>query len=354
MYFDISPKAKREDLFGMDYHLDMLKRYMMDESVRLIVIKGLRRTGKTSLLNVALNEIPLPTVKIDVRESPFYDRKEFLVFLIKKIKEKTSDFFDRIIENIAGVKFGYENFSFELFFSQEGNINSFFENLNDLLAKKRQQLILAFDEAQLLKDIKFDYFLASIFDNYKHIKIVLTGSEVGMLDKLLGKADYNAPLFGRAYIEIELKKIKEDDVKRFLELGFKQIGKKIDFEEVKEVIENLDGIIGWVTYYGWFRYKGFSHRRALERVKEEGCVLIKKELENFLKGRKAKSKYLKLLKYLKKGYNSWSSLKQALEKDGLKVSDSQLNLYLNELANFGFIEKIAEKYFVTDPLLNFV
>jgi AAA+ ATPase superfamily predicted ATPase len=352
MYFDVSPKTKRSDLFGMDYQLDLLTRYLVDKSVRLIVIKGLRRTGKTSLLNVALNEINMKNVKIDVRESPFYDKKEFLIFLIKKIRERMGSFLDKIIENIAGVKLGYGKFSFELFFSKEENINSFFENLNSWLTKKRQNLILAFDEAQLLKGIKFDYFLASIFDNYKSIKIVLTGSEVGVLDKLLGKADYNAPLFGRAYLEIELKKLKEEDVTKFLELGFKQINKKIEFEEVREVVENLDGIIGWVTYYGWFRYKGLSHRKALEKVKEEGSVLTKKELENFLGERKAKARYLKLLKYLKKGYNSWSSLKQAFKKDGLRISDSQLNLYLKELIDFGFIEKINDKYFVTDPLLS--
>jgi uncharacterized protein len=351
MYFDISPKTKRDDLFGFDYQLELLKKYLLDESVRLIVIKGLRRTGKTSLLNVALNEVNIKSIKIDVRESPFYDKREFLVFLIKKIGEKIEGLLDRIIKNIKGIKLGYEKFSFEVFFGKEENVNSFFENLNSFLAKKRQNLILAFDEAQLLRNIKFDYFLASIFDNYKNIKIVLTGSEVGVLDKLLGKSDYNSPLFGRAYLEIELKKLKEDDVRKFLELGFKQIKKKIEFEEIREVVENLDGIIGWITYYGWFRYNEFSHRKALEMVKDEGKQIIKRELENFLEGRKAKAKYLKLIKYLKLGYNNWSSLKKAFKKDGLRISDSQLNMYIKEFIDFGFVEKIDNKYFLTDPLL---
>jgi hypothetical protein len=351
MYFDISPKTKREDLFGCDYQLDLIKKYLLDESTRLIVIKGLRRMGKTSLLNVALNELNVKSIKIDVREAPFYDKREFLVFLIKRISEKLEGLLDRIIKNIKGIKLGYEKFSFEVFFSKEENVNYFFENVNSFLNKKRENLILAFDEAQLLKNIKFDYFLASIFDNYKNIKIVLTGSEVGVLDKLLGKSDYKSPLFGRAYLEIELKKLKEDDVRRFLELGFRQINKKIEFEEIREVVENLDGIIGWITYYGWFRYNGFSHRKALERVKEEGKQLIKREVENFLEGRKAKAKYLKLIKFLKLGYNSWSSLKKAFNKDGLRISDSQLNMYIKELIDFGFVEKVDGKYFLTDPLL---
>lgn len=352
MYFDISPKTRREDLFGMDYQLELLKGYLSDDNTRMIIVKGLRRTGKTSLLNVSLNETKRKHVKIDIRETPFYDKKEFTLFIIRKIKEELGSVLDKIIKNIIGVRVGYEKFSFELFFSKEENVNLFFERLNKQLEKEKRSLILAFDEAQLLKRIDFDYYLASIFDNYKSIKIVLTGSEIGVLDKLIGKDNYNSPLFGRAYIEIKLEKIREGDTTKFLEEGFKQINKKIEFEEIREVIENLDGIIGWVTYYGWFRYKGFSHRLSLERVREEGKIIIKKELENFLEGRKARIRYLKILKSLTKGSNSWNLLKQKFRKEGLNISDVQLNLYLKELINFGFVEKVGDKYFISDPLLN--
>lgn len=352
MYFDINPKTRKEDLFGMSYQLELLKKYLSDDSIRMIVIKGLRRTGKTSLLNVTLNEISIINVKIDVREAPAYDRKEFMIFLIKKIRDRTKNILNKIIENISGIGLGHEKFSFELFFSKEENIALFFESLNKQLERKKQSVIIAFDEAQLLKKAGFDLFLASVFDNYKNIKIVLTGSEVGMIDKLLGKSDYKAPLFGRAYMEIDTKRLGEEEVIKFLKEGFEQINKKIDFEEAKQVIEDLDGIIGWATYYGWFRYKGLSHKIALEKVKEEGRVVIKKELETFLDGRNAKAKYLKIMRYLIKGHDSWKVLKQAFRKEGLRISDSQLNLYLKELVDFGFVEKLEDKYFVADPLLN--
>ncbi len=352
MYFDIKPKTKSVDLFGESFQLNLLKKYLLDESVRMIIIKGLRRTGKTSLLNVALSEINIKSVKIDVRESPFYDKKEFLIFLINKIREHVKGIWSKIIKNIEGVKLGFENFSFGLFFRKDEKIASFFKNLDIQLGKNKESLILAFDEAQLLKDINFDYFLASIFDNYKNIRILLTGSEIGLFDKLLGKTDYNAPLYGRAYLEIETKKMDKEEVAKFLEIGAKQIGKKIKFEEIREVIENLDGIIGWITYYGWFRHQGYSHNNALEKVKIEGNLIIKKEFENFLEGRKARIKYMKVIRYLGKGHNNWASLMQTFRKDGLKISESQLNLYLKELIDFGFIEKIGGEYFVTDPLLD--
>lgn len=351
MYFDVSPKIKKEDLYGMDYQLELLKNYLTDKSVRMIVVRGLRRVGKTSLLNVGLKEAGTSYLKIDVRESPFYDRREFLIFLIKKIKEKRGDLWGKITKKISGLGMGYKSFSFELFFSKEGNVASFFENLNKELEKKGEELILAFDEAQLLKNIKFDYFLASIFDNYKNIKLIITGSEIGVMDKFLGKEDYEAPLFGRAYLEIKVNKIREEAVSKFLEEGFKQINKKIGFEEIKEVLENFDGVIGWVTYYGWFRAKNFSHTKALERVREEGKTIVKKEFDNFLANRRLKTNYLKTVKYLARGKDSWELIKQGFRKEGIKLSDSQLNLYLKELVDFGFVEKLNKRYFLADPLL---
>ena len=88
MYFDINPKTERKNLFGGEYSLNNLNEYLLDNSTRLIIIKGLRRVGKTSLLNVALNELKIGSVKIDVRESPYFDRKEFFIFLIEQMKQR--------------------------------------------------------------------------------------------------------------------------------------------------------------------------------------------------------------------------------------------------------------------------
>lgn len=347
MYFDVSPKTRAEDLFGMDYQLELFRNYLLDNGVRMIVIRGLRRVGKTSLLNVGLKEAGVKYVKIDVRDSPFRDRREFMIFLIKRIKEKIGGFWEKIITRISGAGFSYSSFSLELFFSQEENVASFFENLN-----RQMKLVLAFDEIQLLKSIGFDYFLASVFDNYKNIRLVLTGSEVGVMDKFLGKNDCQAPLFGRAYLEIYVGKVKEETVSKFLEEGFRQIHKKIEFKEIRQVLENFDGIIGWVTYYGWYRAKDFSAKGGIAKVKEEGKLIVRRELENFLANRKSQNNYLKLVRYLADGKNTWSILKQNFSKKGIHLADSQLDLYLKELIDFGFAEKLNEQYFLVDPLLS--
>lgn len=349
MYFNPEPKTERKDLFGAEYAVTSFLNSLNDKSTRMVIIKGLRRTGKTSLLNVGLKESGKATVKIDVRQGPYQDRKEFLSFIIAQIRKKLDEsLFQRIMKKISGVSVGYRDFSATVFLSKEENAGLFFESLNGQLPNP---LILAFDEIQLAKDIGFDYFLASIFDNYTNIKLVLTGSEMGLLDAFLGKKDYDAPLYGRACFEIELKRLKEEGTASFLHLGFAEIHKQISFEETRNVIEHLDGIIGWLTLYGWLRYQDVSHLKAIQKVKEEGKETVKRELDNFLTTRRATSNYIKLLHSLLQGQTTWSALKASFRKQKIHLSDGQLQLYLNELQDYGFIENSSEGYIIADPLL---
>ncbi|MBI2151190.1 ATP-binding protein [Candidatus Woesearchaeota archaeon] len=351
MYFDTTPKTKRIDLFGRNFLLDTLISYSKDQSVRMIVLKGLRRTGKTSLLNVALAETKLTYLKIDVREAPYYDRREFMAYLIEKIKDKIGEsLFHKIIKYISKIEVSYKDISTAFFLQIEQKFPTFFERLNEELEKKNEILMLAFDEVQLLHKIKFEYNFAAIYDDYKQIKLILTGSEMGLLDEFLGKRDAESPLYGRALIELEVPKFNEEETRSFLLKGFEQLKKNISHEEIKEVISNFDGIIGWATQYGWFRNQGKSHSQTISTVLEEGIKLTRKELDNFLANRN-KSKYLKILNWISKGYNQWALIKHQFVNEENALSDRQLQLYLRELLDYGFIVKISENYFVTDPLL---
>ncbi|MDI6738311.1 MAG: ATP-binding protein [Nanoarchaeota archaeon] len=351
MYFDTAPKTRKEDMFEMDYLIDSLANSMGEKDVRMAVIKGLRRTGKTSLLNVSLNQTKQKHIKIDVRESPYYDRKEFMLYLAEKIKGVVGErAFQKLLKHISGVKVSYKDVGATLYIEKEKNLLMLFEQLNEYLKTKDETLIIAFDEIQLLSKIKFEYALSAVYDNYRNIKMVITGSEMGLVDKFLGIKDSSSPLFGRAHIEMETKRLSGEQINNFLMLGSKQAKTVITAKEIKEAIEMLDGIIGWATYYGWLRSKSIAHNKALSKVISEGSELTKRELDKFLSNRK-KAVYLKILKWIAKGYNSWTTLKAQFVKNGRKVSDSQLNLYLTELIDYSFIEKINKTYIITDPLL---
>src|SRR3989338_1039032 len=349
MYFEITPKTRREDIFGREYLVENMLSHINDRDVRLIVIKGLRRTGKTSLLNVVLDETKQKKVKVDVRESPYYDRKEFMQYLSDKIKKEIGEpIFKRILSSISKVELSYNELAAAFYLNIEKDFLGFIETLDKQL--KNNFLVLAFDEVQLLKNIEFDNVLAAIFDNHKNIKLILTGSEIGLVDEFLGKKDADSPLFGRAFIELEIKRLNNEDTAKFLTLGFSQIKKVISLEEIKNVIEVFDGIIGWAAYYGWLRSKKISHTKAISNVIEDGSKLEKKELDNFLEKR-SKANYLSVLRWIAKGYNHWSLLESEFIKAGMKISDRQLGLYLQELIDYSFVEKIDKTYLITDPLL---
>ena len=112
---------------------------------------------------------------------------------------------------------------------------------------------------------------------------------------------------------------------------------------MKEVVDNLDGIIGWTSFYGWLRSQGTNHKKALERVIEDGKAVALRELQHFLGSRRAKQKYLKILRYFSQGQNTWNELRLSFSKDKVKLTESQLGLYLNELQSYGFIAKIDVK-----------
>ncbi|WP_054856973.1 ATP-binding protein [Vulcanisaeta sp. JCM 16159] len=65
MLFDTKPKTRRADLFDFEEEFGRFSRLINDSLTRLIVVRGLRRTGKTSLVLTTLNELGMPYVFID-------------------------------------------------------------------------------------------------------------------------------------------------------------------------------------------------------------------------------------------------------------------------------------------------
>ena len=96
--------------------------------------------------------------------------------------------------------------------------------------------------------------------------------------------DRGSPLYGRAGLEISLRKFSRTQSLDFLRSGFKEAGLVVDGGELAEAVEKLDGIVGWLTLYGYYRVLyGFSHREALERVESDAAELVAGELEKLVK-----------------------------------------------------------------------
>jgi AAA+ ATPase superfamily predicted ATPase len=206
----------------------------------------------------------------------------------------------------------------------------------------KHKITLVIDEVQLLKRIHLDNTLAYIYDNYPNIKMVLSGSEVGMLMHFLGKDNSKAPLYGRAVFELQTHRLEKEGSFLFLQQGAKQAKINLKEEEVRDAINNLDGIIGWLTKYGWHRIR-LSHKEALSKTIGEGKYIAKEEFLTFAV--RAEHQYTRIIKAIKKE-GRWESIKR-----GVKLSDKQLSAMLKRLINYGFVEKHDRTYTIADPLL---
>jgi AAA+ ATPase superfamily predicted ATPase len=346
VYFSLEVKTKKEEFFNMESELETLKKEILDQNTRMIVIKGLRRTGKSSLMRVALNETKVPHIFIDLRLSTPFTPENFYQYFSKELekflKEKT---LKKILSKIKGIEISGLKLKFK-----ERKINIIAEILEEIGKwSENKQVVLAIDEAQDLRYMKgFDKILAHVYDYVKGIKILIAGSEVGLLDKVLGIGNPKAPLFGRAFVEINLKKLSKEKSIEFLKIGFEQAGIKVDEEEINKAVSILDGIIGWLTFYGYLRTRGYGD--ALERAINEGAKLIANEFKQFLEIRQiARRRYIEIMKTLIRPLR-WSEVKRSLRIIS-NVSDKQISNYLKELMYYGFIEKRDDLYSISDPLL---
>lgn len=320
MYFDPQAKQKPEDFFNFEVLQQELRKALGDPHIPLIAVHGLRRTGKTSLIRVVLNSSRKKYVWFDGRE--IVSRNEFFIRLSEEVG-KLRRF------KIKGVSLKGISWSLDL-------------HKKDLDYLNKQKITLVIDEVQLLKKMKIDYLLASIFDNYPQIKTVVSGSEKGMLMNFLGQGNAKAPLYGRAVFELQTCRLTKEEGFNFLREGGRKLDHPLKEEEILEAIQQLDGIIGWLTKYGWYRLR-LPHKTALQKTREEGGHVAREEFIRF--AARSEKIYLRILKAMKEGAR-WEEIRKQTQ-----TSDTQLSLMLKRMIDYGFVEKTEQVYRIADPLL---
>ncbi|HII53203.1 hypothetical protein COT30_01275 [Candidatus Micrarchaeota archaeon CG08_land_8_20_14_0_20_49_17] len=349
MYFSIEPKTSKEDLFNFDEPYAALKKCIGLNEERLVVVFGLRRTGKTSLMKVVYNELDMPKIYIDAREifplTPL-STNQYLVSIFIEFARKY-DIIKAILEHVSAVEFVLRAEGKE----REAILSSILKNINAEMQKRKTHLVIFIDEAQLLKPTGADRLLAYIYDNLKHIQIVVAGSEIGILEEFAGQ-NKNASLFGRAKKQITLNRLRPEQSFLFLKKGFAQAKKQISEKELMAAITEIDGIVGWLSMYGW-HYLKIGSKKALETIVKDGSKIIADELEAFLSYRgEARRRYLIMLRTLSIREMRWNELKRTLElEEKKKINDSHISNYIEALVNYGFIEKEGINYKLADPLL---
>jgi hypothetical protein len=230
------------------------------------------------------------------------------------------------------------------------------KDINDWCKDRKLKYVIVFDEAQYLRfggSVKYDMLLAWSVDNLSNISYILTGSEVGMLKEFLKYDDVDAPLYGRFRNEMNLGRFDRKTAEAFLSKGFEELGKKIDKSEVALAVDRVDGIVGWLTYYGYYRgVRGMGHKDALEKVFDEGSKIAIKEIDALVA--KSRKRYLSVLARIAEGKSAWAEIKRAVVANSGAISDTRLNALLQSLIKFGVIEKTqGDTYIIIDPIISY-
>ncbi|MCY0850772.1 AAA family ATPase [Sulfuracidifex metallicus] len=356
MLFDPRPKEDLKDIFDREKEIELLKRSLDSP---LMIVSGLRRTGKTSLVKSVLNEVNAIHIFLDMRR--FENReyivyKDFLGLLEREVNSKTKKW-KGVLDHFKAIK-GVSVAGMSLSFSwgkERTEFSDVLSSLNDWANENGRNVTVVIDEAQELTKLKgYDVLpsMAYAFDNLRNVNFIITGSEVRVKTKFLKLEKENSPLYGRAHVEVNVNTFDKETSIMFLEKGFEEHG--INFRRGEEVYEGLGGNPGWLTYYGYVYVKE-GDGKAMENTRIYARKLLSKELCDFLieGGRLgSKERYLRVLETCKSGC-SWKDIKNSLEAlEGREVNDGTVHTILQNLLDYSFLVLEGKgKYFLADPLM---
>lgn len=371
MYFDEAPKTKLEDLYNFEVELRLLLEAIKDEA-RLIAIKGLRRTGKTSLLYTGLGEAKASFIVVDGREFAGYtsiSRADFIkafqrvLQALINVQRKWWKKAPTALGRIQGVEVepGYPpkvSLAWGKSPAEGADLPALLETIGHLARENAGRFVIAFDEAQEFRRlVGFDLpkLLAYVYDRVRTAQVVVTGSQEGFLHDFLGVGNPKHALYGRYHVPIEIHRLTRDEAEKFLRKGFEQIGIQANGKFLTEVLERLNGIIGWLTYVGAVaRRERRLDSSVVEAALDEGAKLTAEELEHFLSYRAAaRKRYLVIMRRLATGHRSWAELKRTVEaEEGRSVPPESFSSLLQNMSKASLVVKQPDGYYaLSDPIL---
>lgn len=346
MYFDPEPKTERRDLFNYEEEYGKLKA-ALKRGDRIIALKGVRRVGKTSLLNVVYGEVGGPKLFLDGRVIEPRINSIFMHLIKGMVSAISESFLDLKARSIVR-SLGISILDMNVEFNMETGSSSIAE-IDKVLRKKKAGMVVVIDEVQKLKPARIDGVIAHIYEHTKNIQFVLAGSEVGLMDEVLGE-EAASDLYGRPKTVVRLCGMEGGKCREFLKKGFSQEKKSVPDSVLEEAVGNFDGIIGWHTLFGYYAMRE-GCGAAMKKVLKEGRKIVAAELDSFLSVRgQARRRYLEVLSVLKNPQH-WSDIKNYLSvKERKQVNDRMVSKYISELEKHGFIVRREGEYFVADPM----
>ncbi|WP_054837028.1 AAA family ATPase [Metallosphaera hakonensis] len=261
MLFDIRPKEERKDLYDRDKEIDEIRQSI--ERGVWIAVYGIRRVGKTSVVNVAVNDPNYIVIKINLMRMynprrKVYARSQFMGVFLEGINNAIKKYTlggraIRYISNILGtdekssIELNAVRIKTRLKKFREEDVSSVVREIDQLAKDNRKKLVLVFDEAQELmrvNGINSSSVFHDIYDYCKSTTVVFTGSMVGLVEKMLKELEYQKPFFGRYIRKIRVERFELNRSKDFLMRGFEEEGIKVGEDILVEAVRRFDGVQG--------------------------------------------------------------------------------------------------------------
>ncbi|WP_372883663.1 AAA family ATPase [Pyrococcus kukulkanii] len=219
---------------------------------------------------------------------------------------------------------------------KEASLREVFRELHTL-GEETDRFIIASDEAQYLRFYgsrggrELLALFAHAYDSLPNLRIILAGSEVGLLHDFLGIDDYESPLYGRVGGEIHIGPFDKETPKAFLKAGFEEAGAKIS-EEVEKAVSTLDGIPGWLVLFGVKYIETKDFERAIKATFDVARGLLVGELREL---ERRSRRYVQILRAIALGYNRWSLIRDYLTLKGMETPEPRLYELLKNLKKDG-------------------
>jgi len=321
----------------------------MVKAGRWVAVLGPRMVGKTSLLKAAnslLEKEKITVIYVNLWGAS--SSNDFLRALVTALNQDKS-----ILQKIKGIKInGVSIGSSGVAVTVSKKPMTTIWDLFDALGRQKETYVIELDEVQELVNIsgRLLIILANLFNTHSNVNFVFTGSMFGVMKTLLEPTS-TSPLYGRSPAKLYIQPFKSEIAMSFLRKGFQQCNTKVSEDILKNAVERLDGIPGWLTLYGNnVCIQQMSHEKALEETTQEAFRIVNDELEHFLSNRDRVS-HIAALKATAISA-SWSEIKNAVSNaKGSIVNDAIIQRIIQNLKAGMLIVEENGKYRVDDPML---
>jgi AAA+ ATPase superfamily predicted ATPase len=365
MLFDVRPKEDKKDLYDRDEEIEEIKESV--ERKVWIAVYGMRRVGKTSVVNVAVNDPKYLVIKLNLMriynpKKKRYPKSSFISLFLESINEVIKKYtlggrLTRLISNILGIdensfiEFNLVKIRPRLKRFRGDDVSSVVRELDLLAGDNKKTLILIFDEAQELmkvNGINFSSIFHDIYDYCRNTTVVFTGSSAGILENVLKSLEYEKPFFGRFIRRIRIEKFDERLSRDFLLKGFEEEGVKVTEDVIEEALKRFDGIPGWLTFFGSeysFRVR-HGEKVDVENIEKMAIEEVRKEIRDFILGTQSPERYSATIIALDRlgGKGSVAEVTKVVNTILEEVPEPRIYEILNKLVDMGFIEKVNGEY----------